>query len=527
MVKNFFVCLFVAALTVSCNKEGSSPRIEFDEDGISGVFPGDAVVVSGKILSDHALSNVFWFHSKLNEAGNLDEQTGGKLELTSDGAFSIPLNVEKTTVGVKIIAEDDEGNRTVMIFPIVLGEDALVIAFDGSGYIHSITAGEEFHVTGSVTSGTRITGLTYTVEKGTLAEPPVSLPITGTLSSVLDITLTARTGITGIRINATNSGTLASEKLFEIRTVVPVGPVILFDKANISVKPDSVFVLAGQIVSEHNLTAVSYTVFREGSTDAPQPVTPDNENKFSVPVTADGKIIAVTVTAIDSESMEGEETIPVKVLFPERIEHAVTVHYKNIILDDNLSRHKSYFSFDVPPYVLNADQAFDNYEQVQLLYTNLFISGQTYTGPALFTPNVSQAGTVKGTRLTTNPDWPVATWGTFNVGRLQAIGAESGFLSATGKTFDELDNLTQEEWDGLNTYIYGTGMGGSGIVRQITTISVGWMFRIGWGGAAPASFTHLAVGIVRGYGGTAATQEPESTGAWLEIEIKMSKNPYR
>ncbi|MDR3061743.1 MAG: hypothetical protein LBU57_06485, partial [Dysgonamonadaceae bacterium] len=233
------------------------------------------------------------------------------------------------------------------------------------------------------------------------------------------------------------------------------------------------------------------------------------------------------VTAIDNENKEGEETIPVQVLFPERIENATTIHYKNIILDDKTSRHKSYFSFDVSPYVLDAAQAFLNYEKVQLLYTNLFISGQSYSGPSLFTPNVSQGSTVKGTILTTNPNWPVTSWGTFNVGRLQAIGSETAFTSATGKTFDELDRMTQEEWNTLNTYLYNNGMGGSGIIRQVTTIDNGWMFRIGWGGSAPASFTRVAVGIVRGFGGTPSTQDGESTGAWLEIEIKMSKNPYR
>ncbi|MDR1368790.1 MAG: hypothetical protein LBJ72_01500 [Dysgonamonadaceae bacterium] len=526
MFKKFFVYLLIVMITASsCNKEENPPVIVFDSEGISNVFPGDAFSVTGKISADNAVS-AFWFHQKMNENGNLDEQIGGRLDLASDGSFIIPVEVTKNTIGLKIIAEDANSNRSVKIFPIILGEDALIIAFEGAGYIESIEAGEEFHVKGSVTSGTPITTLSYTVVKGDLTEPPVNLEITDQMSSTFDILLTARTGMTDIRINATNRGMLTTEKLFEIKHVSSAGPVVLFDQEKISVKPDSVFVVSGQIVSERSISSISYTVFREESSDAPKSTT-QKDNKFSINITADGKITAVVVTAIDSENKEGEETIPVQVLFPERIEHAATIHYKNIILDDKISRHKSYFSFDVSPYVLDATQAFLNYEKVQLMYTNLFIAGQTYTGPALFTPNVSQGSTVKGTILTTNPNWTVASWGTFNVGRLQAIGSESAFTSATGKTFDELDNLTQEEWNSLNTYLYNNGMGGSGIVRQVTTINNGWMFRIGWGGSAPASFTRVAVGIVRSFGGTPSTREGESTDAWLEIEIKMSKNPYR
>lgn len=525
--KIYFYLLVIAVVILGCKEDKNPPVITFDGDGISDIYAGDAVSVRGKISADGEIS-AFWFHQRLNEGGYLDEQIGGRLDLASDGSFIVPIEAEKTTIGLKIIAEDANGNRTVKIFPIILGEDALVIAFEGTGMIETVEAGTEFQIKGSVTSGTQINSLSYTVVKGDLTEPPVDIEIKGPISSAFDIKLTARTGMTGIRLNATNRGQLTSEKLFVINHVVSAGPVIMFDQENIVVKPDSVFVVAGKVISDRSIKSVTYTVFKEGGTDSPKTTTL-NDNKFSINIPAEGKVTAVVVTATDVNDKQGEETIPVKVLFPERIETATMIHYKYIILDDKLSRDKSYLSLDVAPYVLNATQAFTNYEKVQFLYTNLFISGQTYSGPALFTPTVSQGGTVNGTRLTTHPDWPVTSWGTFNVGRLQAIGNESSFTSATGKTFDNLDNMTKEEWDNMNTYLYNNGMGGSGIMRQ-TTISaggVGYMFRIGWGGAAPASFTRVAVCIVRSFGGTPSTREGESTGAWLELEIKMSKNPYR
>lgn len=524
----FFYLLIIAVFASSCREEEDSPVVIFDNEGVSGIFAGEFLEVTGKVSSGKEIS-AFWFHQKLNEGGNLDEQIGGRLELTSEGTFKVPIEVEKGTIGVKIIAEDSKGNRIVKVYPIVLGEDTLLIAFDGNGYLENIETGEEFQVSGIVTSGTSITSLSYTIVKGDLKEPSVDIDITDLLTSTFSIPLVARTGMTGILINAKNSGMLVSEKLFEIKNITTLGPVILFNQEHIIVKPDSTSIISGQVVSDKNIKSASYTIFSEESADGPKSTTL-NDNKFSISIIADKKITSVVVTAIDIEDKEGEATIPVSVLYPERIETATMIHYKNIILDDSQSRHKSYFSFDVPPYVLNADQAFQNYEKVQLLYTNLFISGQSYSGPALFTPSVSQGSTVKGTFLTTNPDWPVSSWGTFNVGRLQAIGNESSFISATGKSFDDLNNLTAEEWETLNNYLYNNGMGGSGIIRQTTTINsngIGWMFRIGWGGNAPSSFTRVGLGIIRGFGGTPSTAEGESTNAWIEIEIKMSKNPYR
>ncbi|MDR3061551.1 MAG: hypothetical protein LBU57_05490, partial [Dysgonamonadaceae bacterium] len=299
MFKKIFVYLLIVVVTASsCNKEENPPVIIFDTEGVSNVFPGDAFSITGKISADHAIS-AFWFHQKINEGGNLDEQTGGRLELASDGSFVVPIEVTKNTIGLKIIAEDANSNRSVKILPIVLGEDALVIAFEGTGYIESIETGEEFHVKGSVTSGTLITALSYTVVKGDLTEPPVSLTITDQMSSTFDISLTARTGMTGIRISAVNRGMLTTEKLFEIKHVSSAGPVILFDQEKISVKPDSVFVVSGQIVSERNISSVSYTVFREGDSDAPKSTTL-KDNKFSIDITANGKITNVVVTAIDN-----------------------------------------------------------------------------------------------------------------------------------------------------------------------------------------------------------------------------------
>ncbi|MDR1864317.1 MAG: hypothetical protein LBR08_01975 [Bacteroidales bacterium] len=529
MFKKFFLFFIIAALFIACDdKKGGSLQIIFENDRISDVFPGDKFYVKGKIQADNAISSAFYFHQKKDATGRLDE-SGNRLELASDGSFSLEFTVEAATIGVKIIAEDAKENRLVRIFEVIQGVDGLEIVFEDE-FINNVNTGETFHVKGVVNSKTRITGLSYTTLRGQLISSPEDIPITNDREAVFDIPVIARSGMTGVSIRAVNIGELDVNKLFEVKNVTVTGPVVLFDRESISVKPDSSFTVSGSITSTsgQSVASAEYIVARLGGTqDAAQPLTLTG-GTFNFPLNAGETVASVTVKATDSEGTEGEETIPVNILFPSATIGNVMIHYKNIILTDAISHDKSYFCFDVAPYVLNAAQALENYEKFQLLYTNLFISGQTYTGPALFSPNVATGGTVKGNALVA--DWPVSTWGTFNVGRLQAIGMESAFTAATGKTFNEIGD-TQEEWDALNTYLYNGGnMGGSGIIRQVTTIAgagAGWMFRIGWGGNAPADFTHVAVGIVRSFGGTPSTYDGESTGAWLEIEIKKSKNSFK
>ncbi|WP_333698296.1 hypothetical protein [Bacteroides congonensis] len=132
MFKKIFICMTLCALALgSCEEENNPPAITFDSESVNGLYAGDAVTVTGKISGSDVMS-VFWFHSKLSEGGNLDEQEGGRLELSSDGSFSIPVILEKTTIGVKVIAED-AGGRIVKVFPIILGKDALIITFEGEG----------------------------------------------------------------------------------------------------------------------------------------------------------------------------------------------------------------------------------------------------------------------------------------------------------------------------------------------------------------------------------------------------------
>jgi hypothetical protein len=49
------------------------------------------------------------------------------------------------------------------------------------------------------------------------------------------------------------------------------------------------------------------------------------------------------------------------------------------------------------------------------------------------------------------------------------------------------------------------------------------MFAIGYGGTTAGEINKYAIVIVRGMGGKNATSVEESTGAWIELEIKMSK----
>jgi hypothetical protein len=94
------------------------------------------------------------------------------------------------------------------------------------------------------------------------------------------------------------------------------------------------------------------------------------------------------------------------------------------------------------------------------------------------------------------------------------------FLSTVGKTFDEIGD-SQEEWDVINGYIK-TKIASSSVVRQ-SNMSVGYMFAIGYGGTTAAEINKYAIAIVRGFGGEKATSAGESTGPWVEIEIKKSK----
>jgi len=524
MLKKIFIITSIIVIALSsCNKEeGNPPRIMFDGEGITGVFAGDEVTVTGKVLADGKLSGVYWFHQKLNNNGNLDEQTGGLLELGSGGTFTIPVEVTIHTIGIKIIAEDDNGNRNVSVFPIILGEDALVIAFEGNGYIGSIGTGEDFRVKGTVNSGTPLTSLSYTVVRGNLTEPSVNIEITGERSSVFDFSVKARLGMTGVRINATNRGTMSVDKMFEVREVVfSGGPIILFDKENISVKPDSVFTVSGQVVAGSAISSVSYVVYKEGGTTPSQEITLDAEDRFSFDLTADDRITAVNVEAKDNNNLDGEETIFVTVLYPSRTENSVTYHYKNLIFDDKRTFEKSYFSFDVAPYVLNAAQAKANQDKVLLMYTNVFNSaGHAQNGGALFGANAFNASTISATALAEG--WTLPT-NDFLLARLPVYTA-AVLLNQTGKTFDELGD-SAEDWDAVYTWL-GAITSNNSVLRSNTTVAIGAIFAIFYGGtnlAGNPGINKYAIGIVRGFGGDIATEDGQSTGAWLDVEIKVRK----
>jgi hypothetical protein len=146
------------------------------------------------------------------------------------------------------------------------------------------------------------------------------------------------------------------------------------------------------------------------------------------------------------------------------------------------------------------------------MYSNCFISdGHASNGPAIFGPNVSKASTINATDLV--QDWTIP----YNLTRLPAA---ADFFSTVGKTFDEIGD-TSEEWDIIDAYIKKK-IGGSSVVRQ-SNMSVGYLFAIGYGGTVAGDINKYAIAIVRGFGGQKATSAGESTGAWVELEIKMRK----
>ena len=515
MKRIFIFITVVAAIFVwSCEDELSNPRIVFQDgvDSIAEVFPGDLFYVKGEVLAEKPISGAFYFHQKKDQTGRLEE-TGDRLELGQDGnpnSFSLGFIVEASTVGVKIIAEDTKGNRSVKIFKVIQGVNGLEITFDEPGFIEDIESGEPFTVKGKVMSKTKITSLTYRVVKGDITENPVNIDITNDLEMTFEIALKAQNGMTGVMLNAVNKGELTTNKLFELKHVTSLGPIIIFDKEKISVKPDSLFTISGRITSDEAIANISYKIVRGGTTDAAVS-TNLTDNRFDFKVNAGENVTGVMLMATDARGKESMQILPVSILFPSATVGNVMVHYQNIILTD-ARFPKSYFSFSLEPYVLNDVQAAANQGSVNLMYYNCFISdGNSVNGPAIFGPNVSTGGTIKANDL-------VEGWSTsFNLSRTPVA---NDLYSTVGKTFDEIGD-TPEDWDAVDAFIKGK-IASSSVVRQYN-VSVGYIFAIGYGGTTAGEINKYAIAIVRGLGGARATSPGESTGAWIEIEIKMRK----
>jgi hypothetical protein len=514
MIKRLFFLIPVLATLfwISCKEQVNDPQISFENgiDSISEIFPGDLFTVSGQVFTDAPVSGIFYFHQKKDETGKLEE-TGDRLELDADGSsFALNFIMEQTTVGVKIIAEDVKGNRSVKIFKVIKGIDELEITFDEPGFIEEIESGESFNLKGTVISKTKLTGLNYQIVKGEIMDPPVDIPITNDLEMDFDVPLTAQNGMTGILVSASNKGELTVNELFEIKNVIFIGPIILFDNESIEVKPDSMFTVTGTIMSNLDVASASYAAVRGGVADAAQPLTL-TDGRFSFELNAGEDVDGVAVTATDINDNETTANLPVSILFPAVTEGSEMLHFKNIILtDDKFS--KTYFSFSLAPYVLNGSQAFDNQSSVNLIYTNCFIAdGHGSNGPAVFGPNVSGASTIKANDLTD---------GWASPRNLSRTPSATDFYSTLGVTFDQIED-TPEQWDAIDTYIKGK-IGGSSVVRQYN-MSVGYMFAIGFGGTAAGEIDKYAIAIVRGFGGEKATSSGESTGAWVELEIKIRK----
>ncbi len=506
-----FFSILTIALLASCEDKMSNPLIAFENgvDSIADVFPGDIIHVKGTITAEEPLVGTFYFIQR-KDAGVLEE-TGDRLILGEEGtsgSFSLEVTAEAVITGVKIIAEDKSGNRTVKIFKVIKGVDEINIALEEPAFLDDINTGEVFHVKGKVTSKTKITNLNYRIIKGDTNDTPVDMDITGALESSFDISLAARNGWTGVLITASNQSELVAEKLFELKHVTHVGPSILFDSEEILVKPDSMFTVSGRVASNHPVASLSYIVVRGTVSDPAKPALLTGD-RFNFEVNAYETATAVMLIATDEKGNEGEGTIPVSILFPSRTEGSSMIHYKNIILTDSPS--KGYFSFSLAPYVLDKEKVTSSQEHVNLLYSNLFIAdGNTNNGPAVFGPNVYNASTIKAPYM-------VEGWTTLNLTRTPVA---NDFFSVSGLTFDEIPD-NKDAWDQINQYIKSK-IGSSSVVRQ-KNVSVGYMFAIGYGGTTAGEINKYALVIVRGMGGKNATSVGESTGAWIELEIKMSK----
>lgn len=517
-MKRILILSMIATICFwSCDDKVGNPLITFENgiDSIAEVFPGDLFYVNGKISSEDHISQAFYFHQKKDENGKLEEE-GDRFELDNggNGSFSLSFIVEPTTVGVKIIAQDSKGNRSVKVFKVIQGIDGIEITINGPGFIEEIDSGETFTIKGKVESKTKITAFTYQVVKGDILDNPIEIPITNDLENSFELPIIARNGMTGVILKAINKGELTATKLFELKHVTAVGPIILFDNEMMEVKPDSTFAVTGRISSNDPIETSTYTILRGSQSDSPVPFVLEGDNRFDINVNVGEDVTGVAITATDTKGNESMQTMVVSILFPSMTEGSVMRHYKNIILTDE-HFDKSYFSFSVAPYVLNDVQAKANQDEVDLLYNNVFISSDhANNGPALFSPNVSTGGTIHGHILVEGWDTPL------NVTRLRVI---NDFLSTLGKDFDEVtDNA--EEWDYIDAFIKSK-MGNSGVVRQIQNVSVGQIIGIGFGGKAidRSDMDKYAVAIVRGFGGEAATSRDEPTGAWIELEIKIRK----
>ena len=500
----------------SCDDKVGNPQITFENgvDSIAEVFPGDLFYVKGKISSEDHISQAFYFHQKKDENGKIDE-VGDMFELdkSGDGSFSLSFIAEPTTIGVKVIAQDTKGNRLVKVFKVIQGVDGIDITIEEPGFVEEIDSGETFTIKGKIESKTKITSFTYQVAKGDVLDNPINVLVTNDLEHLFELPIVARNGMTGIILKAMNKGELTATKLFELKHVTAVGPIILFDNNMREVKPDSTFAVTGRISSNDPIETSTYTILRGSQSDSPVPFVLD-DNRFDININVGEDVTGGAITATDTKENESMQTMVVSILFPSMTEGSVMRHYKNIILTDE-HFDKSYFSFSVAPYVLNDVQAKANQDKVDLLYNNVFISpDHANNGPALFAPNVAQGGTIHGHALVEGWDTP------FNVTRLPII---NDFLSTLGKDFDEVtDNA--EEWDYIDAFLKSK-MGNSGVLRQIQKVAVGQIFGIGFGGKATdrSDMDKYAVAIVRGFGGEAATSRDEPTGAWIELEIKIRK----
>lgn len=505
-----YLIIICALLLWGCEEGTGDPHIEFENgiESVDDVLPGDLFYVKGKIKTEAGTAQAFYFHQKTDANGQLEE-SGDRLELSSDGSFNLGFNVEPATIGVKIIAQDGKGNRSVRIFKVNKGSDNLKIEFGEPSSIEKIETGEEFTVKGTVTSRTKISSLKYEILLGEIIQPAIEIEVTDDFSFNFEQLFTAKSGMTGIRFTAVNRGAVVTQQTFTIGKVNSTGPVIILSPETIHVLPGFKFTAAGIITSDLGITSASYTVVRAEVKDAEIPLSL-TDGKFSIELNAGSDITGIIILATDGEGTTSQKLLPVTILYPTAEPGASMIHYKNIVL--TAERYpKSYFSFTKAPYVLGGELAKANQADVHLIFLNCFISATSASnGHALIGPNGYGAGTVKA------QDY-VEGWITLNLSRLVAA---PDLVSSTGKQFDEIgDNAA--DWGVVTPYLKGK-LGNSSVIR-LKDVKVGYTFAIGYGGTTTEQMNKYAIAIVRGIGGTPAASSGDTGDAWVELEIKTSK----
>lgn len=504
--------IVMTALFFACEDKANAPQVIFDGDvnQIDGVLAGDIFTVKGTITSEASIENAFYFHQRTGDNGLIEEE-GDYLTLESDGTFSLGFVAEASTVGVKIIVTDSDGNRTVKVYKVNLVTDEIEIVLNDPQSIESINDGDSFNIKGLVTSKSKLTELTYTICRGEFKDEPISMTISGATEATIDLELKARAGMTGVIITAKNKGQISLDKMFEIKKVVTTGPVIILEKTAFNVFPYADITIKGNISSEIGLTESSYIIVRTTGQDAEVTLIPNEDGSFTLPLKAEKDIQEVIIKSFDTSGMSNEESVSLELILPEMIVGEKMVTYKNIVLRAD-KFPMAYFSFSKAPYVLSKEEADLAQSDVHIIFLNCFISATSGSnGLAFIAPSGNSAGSVKG------QDY-VQGWSVINEGRLFPTN------DITTAYFDALND--NSDWDEVDSYLKEKA-GNSKVLRINTQggalLKNGTVFGVSYILPGTTYQDNSAFVKIVQYEGDISTSATDTGNAWIELEIKRKK----